>query len=437
MKLRLFLLLALVFAWTGYAKADQELPLSLEECLQIALDNSPTVKVADIEVKKSDYSKKETLAALFPQIDFQLAYQRSIELQTIRMDFGGSSQNLKMGSDNSWNTGFSATLPLVAPTLWKAISISDTQILQNLEQARASRIDLVQNVSTAYYALMLALASREVLNQQYEISKLNADIYAKQFEQGTASEYDVLRSSVQVKNLEPEILQADIAVRQCQLQLMVLLNLEPGVSILPNTDLETLQAGMRLRSETGYSLDGNTSLRSLDLQAKMAQQNLTAKKFAFLPTLGANFNLNWNSISNGSPFRNQQFNPYCNVGVALSLPIFTGGSRYQAIRQAQANITELSLQRENLVSSLNMQLQLALDNINLNAKQIDSSREGMLQARKANEIMQKSFEIGAASYLELRDSELANTSARLMYLQAIHNYLGAVVKLDALLGKDF
>lgn len=418
------------------AMADSELNISRDECVRIALDKSPTVQVADVEVKKSDYSKKETLASLFPQIDFQLAFQRSIELQTIRMDFGGASQKLKMGSDNSWNTGFSATLPLIAPTLWKAIQISDTQILANLESARASRIDLVKNVSKAYYGLMLALASKDVIQQQYDISKYNADVYEKQFQQGTASEYDVLRSSVQVKNLEPELLQADIAIRQCQLQLMVLMGLEPGYTVVPTSDLEDLQAAMRLRSADGYSLEQNTSLRTLDLQARMAAQNTTMKKFAFLPTLGASFNLNWSSLSNGSPFRNQEFYPYCNVGVALSLPIFTGGSRYNAVRQAKATETEISLQRENLVSSLNMQLQLALDNINLNAKQIDSSHQGMLQARKANEIMQKSFEIGAASYLELRDSELANTSAKLMYLQSIHNYLVSVADLDALTGNQ-
>lgn len=413
-----------------------DITLSREECIRIALDQSPTVKIADTEVKKSDYSKRETLARLFPQIDFQLSYTRSIELQTMSMDFGGMSQKIKMGLDNSWNTGFSATLPIIAPTLWKAIQISDTQILQNLESARASRLDLALGVSKAYYGLMLAMASRDVLKQQYDVSAYNAEVYQKQFEQGTASEYDVLRSSVQVKNLEPEILQADIAVKQCQLQLMVLMGVEEGTTVIPSSSLEELQSAMRLRATDGYTLAGNTSMRSLELQTKMAEQNITLKKFDYLPTLGANFNLNWSSLSNGSPFRNQEFNPYCNVGFAISVPIFSGLGRYNAVRQAQATRTELQFQRENLERSLNMQLQLALETINLNAKQIDSSLEGLQQARKANSIMQRSFEIGAASYLELRDSELANTSANLMYLQAIHNYLISVAELDNLLGNE-
>ena len=52
------------------------LRLSREECVRIALQESPTVKVADLEIKRMDYSKKETLASLFPSRDFSGAYQR-------------------------------------------------------------------------------------------------------------------------------------------------------------------------------------------------------------------------------------------------------------------------------------------------------------------------------------------------------------------------
>ena len=82
-----------------------------------------------------------------------------------------------------------------------------------------------------------------------------------------------------------------------------------------------------------------------------------------------------------------------------------------------------------------MQVELAIDNINREARQIEASAEGMRQAGKAYEIMQKSFEIGAASYLDLRDSELANTTSQLSYYQAIYNYLVSYSELDLLLGK--
>ena len=420
--------------FTGFAET---LVLSREECLKIALQDNTTVKVADMEVKKVDYAKKETLASVFPSIDFSGAYQRSIELQTIRMDFGGQSQNIKMGSQNTWNLAFAASLPIIAPSLWKAIDISDTQILANLEQARASRLDLVDNVNKSYYALMLALSSRDVIKQNYDIAIFNAEIYKKQFENGTASEYDVLRSSVQVKNIEPELLQADIAVKQCQLQLKVLMGISNEIDILPDISLKDMDDTLfSIPTYNSFSLTDNSSLRSLEIQRKLLSKNVDLKKFAWIPTIGASFNLAWTSLSNGNPFRNQYFFPYSNVGVALSVPIFSGGSKLYGLRQAQVQLKEVELQKEYLINSLNMQLQLAIDNMNREAAQISTNKEGVTQAAKAYEIMQKSFEIGAASYLDLRDAELANTSAQLAYLQAIYNYLVSSSELDLLLGKE-
>lgn len=412
------------------------LTLSREQCVEIALRDNPTVKVADMEVRKVNYAKKETLASVLPNIDFATSYQRSIELQTIRMNMGGESQSLKMGSDNTWNMGFNASLPLIAPTLWKAISISDTQILASLENARSSKLDMINNVNKAYYALMLAIASHQVVKENYDIAVLNASIYEKQFQAGTASEYDVLRSSVQVKNIEPELLQADIAIKQCQLQLKVLMGISADTEIMPNMTLADMQHDMYVYpADADKSIAGNSALRSVDIQKKLMKKNVDLKKFAWIPTLGASFNLSWLSLSNGSPFKNQQFNPYSTVGLQLSVPIFSGGSKYYGLKQAQVQLKEIDIQREDLVNTLNMQVELAIDNINREARQIDTSAEGVKQAKKAQEIMQKSFEIGAASYVDLRDSELANTTAQLTYLQAIYNYLISTSELDLLLGK--
>lgn len=413
------------------------LRLSREQCISIALQENPTIKVADLEVKRVDYSKKEVLANLFPSIDFSGAYQRSIELQTLSMSMGGQSTKIKMGMDNMWNFGFTAAMPIVNASLWKSIKISETQILANLESARASKIDLVKNINQAYYSLLLAIDSRKVIKQSYDIAKENNAVYQKQFEQGTATEYDVLRSAVQISNIEPELLQADIAVKQCQLQLKVLMSIDNTVEIEPTMDLKSMQRDMfGITSAQNLSLDNNTSLRSLDIQSKMAKQNVTLKKFAYIPSLSIQYNMNWNAMSNGNALKNQDFNPYSTVAVALQVPIFSGGSKYYGIKQAQVQLKELEYQRENLTDALKMQIDLAVDNINKQVKQIESSENGMRQAAKAHQIMQKSFEIGAATYLNLRDSELADTQSQLAYYQSIYNYLISTSELEALLGND-
>lgn len=437
----------------------ESVQLSLEECLRIALSDNPTVKVADMEVERLDYSKKEVIGQLLPTIDFGANYNRTLEKQTMYMsmdfgDMGGGSDNgdgeggaatsrarsggdggIKVGLDNSWSLGFQASLPLIAPQIWKSVAVSDTQILRSLEAARQSRQALVDQVKSAYYGLLLAQDSRIVIQESYDMARLTHETYVKQAAAGAASDYDVLRTSVAMKNIEPEIIQADIAIKQARLQLLVLMGVDSAFEFEAATKLADYEKTMYdevFALEADYS--NNADLKLLDIDTKLLEQQVAMKKLAFVPTLALSANYNWTSMSNGSPVKNFRWSPYSMVGITLSVPIFHGGSRWNSLKAASIQAKEMSWQRANLERSISMQVDIAIDNIKLNVKQIASSAESVSEADRAHTIMEKSFEIGAASYLDLRDSELSLTRARLAYYQSIYNYLIAGSKLELLLG---
>ena len=147
------------------------LTLSLDQCLEIALNDNPTIKVADMEIQRVDYAKKETIGQLLPTISFGANYNRMVAKQVAYMNMdnfpgmgggeeeggeaetqaasrskGAGNNGIKMGLDNSYQAGFNASVPLIAPQLWKTLKLNDSQILQNVEAARASRLSLVNQV---------------------------------------------------------------------------------------------------------------------------------------------------------------------------------------------------------------------------------------------------------------------------------------------------
>ena len=165
---------------TASATTDT-LRLSLDDCIAIALSESPTIKVADMEITRMDYSRKETLGQLLPSISFGASYNRTLAKQTMYMnmdgfgDLGGDTENpeskasasragsdggIKVGLDNSYSMGFNLSMPLIAPQLWKSLDLSESRILQSVEQARQSRISLVNQIKNAYYTLLLAEAGQ-------------------------------------------------------------------------------------------------------------------------------------------------------------------------------------------------------------------------------------------------------------------------------------
>lgn len=446
----------------GYAVEQSDtLVLSLDRCIEIALSDNPTIKVADMEITRTDYSKKEVLGQLFPTISFGGSYSRTLAKQTMYMNMdgfggmgggdsegdedipaedspmsrGGSGNGIKVGLDNSYQVGFNASMPLIAPQLWKSLKLSDTQILQNIESARASRLSLVNQVKNAYYTLLLAMDSRDVIQESYDMARFTADLYARQFELGAATKYDVLRTEVAVKNIEPELSQAEISIKQARLQLLVLMGMDAMIPVKPDVTLSRYESTM-YEQALGLSRDisGNTDLKMLDLQTRSLNDALAVQKASWYPTLALTASYNWTSMNNGTPFNNLRWNPYSMVGVTLSFPLFEGGQRYYRVKQAQVQVNEMAFQRENLERALRMQVDVSIDNINTNVKQISSCSESVKQAEVAHDIVKQSFEIGAATYLQLRDGELALTQARLAYYQAIYNYLVANSELEYLLG---
>ena len=429
-------LAALVFGMGVQAQDHGVLPLSLDQCIRIALDDNPQIKVDSMEIERVNYARKEILGQLFPQINATGQYTRNLAIQTIYMNAGdGESVGIKMGRDNTYAAGFTASVPLVMPTLWRNIKLNDNQILQNLEKARATKLDLVKQVKDAYYALLLAHDSKRVLEASHETAQNHATIYQRQFELGTASEYDVLRANVAVTNLEPSILEAENTIRQLKLQLKLLMGMSMSQDIEPTETLEQYKGTMYGRTlSTDTSLVNNTSLKSLDLQADYLNKMVQVEKAAWIPTLTGTGNLMWNSMSMGSPFKNFQWTKSSAVGLTLSFPIFTGLQRVNKIKKAQVQANEMRWQRENLERSLHLQVQSEMDNINKSIKQIESNEGGVRQAEKANEIIQQSFKIGAASFIQLQDTDDALLSARLSYYQAIYNYLVAEAGLEYVLG---
>ena len=449
---RLLAMLLIAIAPTTLTYA-QERVLTLDECIYIALSENPTVKVADLEIVKVQYSRDETLANLLPNVSFSGQYNRSLKKQVAYMNldgFGGGQEGeaapeesgesrgdkgFEMGLDNSYSMGFSASMPLIAPQMWASMKLSEVEIESAVEKSRASRLDMVNQVKNAYYALLFAIDSKRTVQQSYDMARTTYESYVNRQAVGDASEYDVLRASVAMQNIEPELYQCEIAIRQARLQLAILMGMDVNTSFTISGDLEQFSADMYEHAlSLQADLTNNTQLIQTQIQTRQLRQTLSYQRAAWYPTLSVTGNYMWNSSSNGSPFSNFRWTPYSVVGLQLTIPLYTGGARYSRVRQAQVALDQMEYTRDDLTRSLTSQAALAIDNINLNIKQVASSQLSVSQAERAHTIQQQSFEIGATTYLDLRDSELSLTRARLSYLQAIYNYLVADSNLELLLG---
>jgi outer membrane protein TolC len=113
-----------------------------------------------------------------------------------------------MGKDdsNTWNGGIQIAIPLYAPAVYKTMSLTKSDLELSIEKARGSKLDLVNQVTKAYYQLMLAQDSYQVLLENFKQAERNYNIVNAKFEQGKVSEFDKISAEVQMTNARPSVI---------------------------------------------------------------------------------------------------------------------------------------------------------------------------------------------------------------------------------------
>ncbi|MCC8134857.1 MAG: TolC family protein [Tannerellaceae bacterium] len=414
----------------------QEAPLvlTLEQALEIALSENPTVKVAEQEIEKTEYARKGAYAALFPQIDFSASYDRTIKKQVMYFD----NQSVPVGTDNNYSLGFSAAMPLVNAQLWKSLDISALDVELAVEQARSSKIDMVNQVKKSFFAVLLAKDSYEVFLESYHNAMENYLDIERKYNQGLIAEYDLIRADVTVKNTEPDVFQAENALALAKWQLKALMAVDLDLNIECQgelTDYETDMYTDYVSSDT--NLVENSSLVQMDIQTEQLQETLKMQKYEYIPTLSLTTNYQWTSMNDNFKFKDYVWNPYSVVGVTLAVPIFSGGSKYNNIRQTRITINQIKLQREDTERNLELAVKQYRDNMATNIKQLEAARKAVDQSERGYLIAQKRYDTGAGTLLEVNDAKLAMTQAKLNFNQAIYDYMVAKADLDKTLGRQF
>ena len=429
-------LLLPVSAMSQTETTSNVLNLSLEEAIEIAVSENPTIIVADQQIELKKISKQETWQSLLPSVDFSGTVQYTVLAAVMKLN----DMEFKMGKDNTstWNGQFSVSLPIFAPTVYATMNLTTTDLEQAVEQSRSSRLDLVNQVTKAYYSLMLAQDSYKVLEQSYANAEKNFEVINSMFQLGGTSEYDKISAEVQMRSLKPSMISARNAISIAELQLKVLMGIADDVDIVVDGTLSDFEDEMysEVLTSGNYSLDNNTSIRQLDLNEKLLNQNLTVQKMNFLPTLALQGSYSFQSLYNDN-FRISDYTwaRSSSVVLSMSFPIFRMGN-FTKLRSTKLQISQLNQNRQYTERQIDMQVKSYLNNMKASAEQVASNKEAIVQAEKGRLIAEKRYEIGNGTILELNNSEVSLTQARLTYGQSIFDYLSAKADLDKTLGKE-
>jgi outer membrane protein TolC len=439
MKFKFFSVIAAALLLIPFCADAQSQVITLEQALEIAMSENVSVKVADLEIKRTEYAKKGAYAALYPQIDLTGSYQRTIKKQVMYMTMNGQSMGIEVGKSNTINAGASAAMPVVNAQLWGSLKLSALDVELAVEKARSSRLEMVTQVKNAYYAVLMAKEAFNVYKDVYENAVLNLEETQKKFDAQKTSEFELVRAKTSVANAVPNVYNAESSVILALWQLKAVLgvDLDMDLDVAGKLEDHSQQMFYDIHQHDSVSLDNNSTMKQLAIQMEQLAQNIKLQKFANIPSLALAFNFSYMSMADDISFKEFPWTPYSTVGLSLNIPIFAGGKRYQAIRQAKNQHQQVQLQVENTERQLKIAIRQSLNSMEMNMKSYYAAQTAAESAQKAYDIAAASYKLGRGTLLDLNDAQLALTQSQLAKSQAVYNFLSAKAQLEQTLGNDF
>lgn len=439
---RIFLV-AVIVCTVSFVKAQsvQDTPqdtltLTLDKALEIALAENPTLKVANEEIALKRVASKEAWQNLLPEASITGALDHTLKAAEMKLN----DMSFKMGQDgtNTVNAGLNINLPLFAPAVYRAMSLTKTDIELAVEKSRASKLDLVNQVTKAYYQLMLSQDSYKVLLGSYQLAKDNFDIVNAKYQQGAVSEFDKISAEVQMRSLKPSVISAQNGVTLAKLQLKVLMGITANVDIKTSDNLTNYESDLFANqlNEMNTSLDNNTTMKQLELNMKMLEKNIKSLRTNFMPTLSMGFTYKYQSLYNPNiNIFDYTWSNSSSLMFNLSIPLYRA-SNFTKLKSNRIQMRQLDWNRVDTERKLNMEVTSYRNNMTASSEQVVSNKENVMQAEKAVTIAGKRYEVGKGTVLELNTSQVSLTQAQLTYNQSIYDYLVSKADLEKVLGKE-
>lgn len=443
-----FLLMTLL-SCLSFGAAKAQMTLSLDEAIQLALSDNPTIVVAGLEVERYDYVKKQTLASLYPKVDLSGQYSYALRKQEM-------AEGLSFGGKNTFNATASVSLPLFVPSVYRQLKLNKTQMALAVESARASRIDMVAAVRAAYYNVLLAEQSLKVLEKAVATTQEVVDNTKLLAERGLAAEYDYITAQVQLSNLAPQVLQAKNGIDLTKRQLKMYLSIPEETEISVIGSLDDFRDAVLLGADYEIDLANNTTMKSLELQQELLEHQEKLIQTTRMPTLAAFGQISYigqepsdfgglmgggaktsavTRAGSGSPKFWWQYP--ISLGAQISIPIFSGFSKTNQLREVRNQQAQLEIQRDYTERGLMLQVQTSVNNLITAREMMMANELTVQQAQKAYEISESRYNAGAGTILELNSSQLTLTQAQLNYSQSIYDYLSAHAEYEKSLGVEY
>jgi outer membrane protein len=428
-KFSLLMIIYFLTVQTSRAQTNEQAvskSVDLNQAIEYALGHQPLVKQSEIDQEITNKIIKGKLADWFPQLNAAYNYQRFIDLQASVI--GGNV--IRFGVNNTSSVQFTATQSIFNRDVLLASSTANKVRQQSQLNTSKSKIDLVVNVTKAFYDL-LATAQQIRVNEEsiVRLQRSLKDSYNR-YKSGIADKTDYKRATILLGNAEA-LLKANVEllkVKESSLKTLMGYPTDQSLEI----KYDTLQLENEILLDTAQELHttSNIDYKILYSQRELQDANVRYSSWAFLPSLNAfgAYNLNFQNNAFKDLYATKY--PFSFVGTTLSIPVFQGGKRIAKLQEQKLVGKRLDESLTNLKNSLTTEYTRALATYKSNLKNYQTQKENVELAREVFEVIQLQYNNGVRTYLDVTVAESDLRTTKINYFNSLYQVLAS--KMDVL-----
>jgi outer membrane protein len=407
------------------ASPTATLKLSLKEAVAIALapDGNIRVQLALESIRAAQARSAQVRASLLPNLDGSVGQQnqtRNLEALGIRIQvpIPGFQFPTFVGPFNTFDARAYLSQSLCDFSAIRRFQAGRAGVQQAKAEDDSIRDQTREQVSKAYLAALRAGAALDTAQSNVALAEAILQLALNQKEAGTGIGIDVTRAKAQLSNERQRLIAAQNERNASYFQLLrnMGLTLEAKLELTDQftyTEVEAISLEDAIKTALGSRSDWKAQQKREQTQSL----NYSATKMERLPSIVglADYGTIGTSAYNTTPTRT--------YGVAVRVPVFDGGRRDARTAESYSHFRQEAIRTRDLRQQIELELRLALDNLQAAAAQVKAAEEGLKLAEDELAQARRRYEGGVSNSLEVTDAQVRLSRAREIRVAAlfIHN----------------
>jgi outer membrane protein TolC len=418
-------------------RAQEKLSLTVEQALELGLQNSKTLHSSLMKVKSSEARVSEVNALRLPSLKLSAVYRKLSRVEPFSIQGPTGPITIAPTILDNYATQLTLSQPLFTGfRLLSNSNIAEYTASATNEEFNKDKTELVFNIKNAYWSLFKTTQLKNVMDDNVQMIKAHLEDAKNLLKVGMLTRNDVLKLEVQLSNMMFNQVDAENAVKLATVSLNSVLGIALTTIIEINSSVNLMQLNYEeLNKLINDAVEKRPEIKSADYRIKASEAGVTMAKSSWYPQISL-FGNYYSSRPNQRIFPSKdEFKDTWDAGVNLSLNIWDWLTTAHQTEQAEATLSQAEDGLGIIKDNITLEVTQNYLNVNQSKRKIEISQLAVKQADENMRMTADKFKNGLALSSEVVDAETAQSTAKINYKNSIVDFELAKARLDKSIGK--